>query len=196
MGCAILSDKPTQDHRKDLSITCTQGWIRHPWRVLICGARMPDRSFNRSWPNAQPLWHNGPMHTSKGCSTESWRPCWQCKKHISSKTELDKDLEQNGTVGICKGDEGLLGKRTFINNQTHGGDNRFESQVACCSKKSGLQTPRFEKKNWKEYTVFESGMVHRELNVQYKFDPPIDPKRVDKYLSGHLRTSCAVWKAH
>lgn len=39
-------------------------------------------------------------------------------------------------------------------------------------------------------------MLHRELNAQYKFDPPLDPKKVDKYLSGHLRTSHAVWKAH
>ena len=52
------------------------------------------------------------------------------------------------------------------------------------------------KESWKDYSVFEKTMLHKELNEQYKFDPQIGPKRVDKYLSGHLRTSRAVWKAH
>lgn len=52
------------------------------------------------------------------------------------------------------------------------------------------------KESWKEYTIFEKNMVHNELKEQFKFQPPIDPKCIDKYLSGHLRTSRAVWKAH
>ena len=52
------------------------------------------------------------------------------------------------------------------------------------------------KEGWKEYTKFEKEKVHRELNKTYKFDPPIDPKRVNTYLSDHLRSSRAVWKAH
>ena len=52
------------------------------------------------------------------------------------------------------------------------------------------------KESWKEYNHFEKDRVHREVNEQYKFDPPIDPKRIDKFLSCHLRTSRAVWKAH
>jgi hypothetical protein len=52
------------------------------------------------------------------------------------------------------------------------------------------------KESWKEYSVFEKTRLHKELNEHYKFDPPIRPKRIDKYLSGHLRTSRAVWKAH
>lgn len=38
--------------------------------------------------------------------------------------------------------------------------------------------------------------MHNELNTRYKFDPPLDPKFVNKYLSAHLRSSRAVWKAH
>ena len=49
---------------------------------------------------------------------------------------------------------------------------------------------------WKEYTNFDKARVHKELAAVYKFDPPLDEKRVEKYLSGHLRTSRAVWKAH
>lgn len=52
------------------------------------------------------------------------------------------------------------------------------------------------KDGWKEYTNFDKARVHKELNAEYKFDPPLDQKRVEKYLSGHLRTSRAVWKAH
>ena len=52
------------------------------------------------------------------------------------------------------------------------------------------------KDGWKEYTPFDKAKVHKELNAVYKFDPPLDRKRVEKYLSGHLRTSRAVWKAH
>jgi hypothetical protein len=52
------------------------------------------------------------------------------------------------------------------------------------------------KETWKDYTPFEKALVHNELNAQFKFDPPLDPKTIDKFLSGHLRTSRAVWKMH
>ena len=52
------------------------------------------------------------------------------------------------------------------------------------------------KEGWKEFSIFDREKVHTELNDNYKFDPPLDPKSVDKYLSGHLRTSRAIWKAH
>lgn len=52
------------------------------------------------------------------------------------------------------------------------------------------------KESWKDYNIFEKNMVHTELKEQFKFDPPLDPRKVDKYLSGHFRTSRAVWKAH
>lgn len=52
------------------------------------------------------------------------------------------------------------------------------------------------KESWKEYTLFEKSKIHQVMHEQYKFDPPIDPSKVYKYLSGHLRTSRAVWKAH
>ena len=52
------------------------------------------------------------------------------------------------------------------------------------------------KESWKDYNMFEKNMVHTELREQFKFDPPLDPRMIDKYLSGHFRTSRAVWKAH
>lgn len=52
------------------------------------------------------------------------------------------------------------------------------------------------KERWKDYSFFEKSVVHAQLNEVYNFDPPLDPKKVDKFLSSHLRTSRAVWKAH
>lgn len=40
------------------------------------------------------------------------------------------------------------------------------------------------KEGWKGYSIFEKRKVHKELNAQYKFDPPLDPKRVEEYLAG------------
>lgn len=44
--------------------------------------------------------------------------------------------------------------------------------------------------------MFEKTMVHKEFNAQFKFDPPLDSKHVEKYLANHLRSARAVWKAH
>ena len=52
------------------------------------------------------------------------------------------------------------------------------------------------KEGWKSYTIFEKSRVHREIGEILKSDPPLDPKMVDKYLAGHLRSARAVWKAH
>ena len=52
------------------------------------------------------------------------------------------------------------------------------------------------KESWRAYTMFEKAVFHQELNVLYKFDPPLDPKCMDKYLCRRLRSARAVWKAH
>lgn len=52
------------------------------------------------------------------------------------------------------------------------------------------------KEGWKQYTHFELARVHKELDEKYKFEPPLDPGRVNKYLAGHLRSARASWKSH
>ena len=52
------------------------------------------------------------------------------------------------------------------------------------------------KESWKEYSNFDKERVHNEIHEHYKFDPPLDARRINKYLAGHLRSSRAVWKAH
>ena len=72
----------------------------------------------------------------------------------------------------------------------------LKSRWHAAAKEVAYKLLDMRKENWKEYSFFEKETVHREVNERYGFDPPIDPKRIDKYLSGHLRTARAVWKAH
>lgn len=76
------------------------------------------------------------------------------------------------------------------------GQNDLKSAWHAAAKEVAYKFLDLRKESWKEYTIFEKNTVHNEVNEQYKYNPPIDPKRIDKYLSGHLRTSRAVWKAH
>lgn len=64
------------------------------------------------------------------------------------------------------------------------------------AKEAAYKLLDLRKEGWKSYTMFEKTKLHKEINFQYKFDPPLDPKRVDKYLAAHLRSARAVWKAH
>lgn len=74
--------------------------------------------------------------------------------------------------------------------------NDLKAAWHAAAKELGYKFLDLTKESWKEYTFHEKNTIHTELNEQYKFNPPIDPKRIDKYLSGHLRASRAVWKAH
>ena len=64
------------------------------------------------------------------------------------------------------------------------------------AKEVAYNTLDLSKDGWKAYSMFDKAKVHKDLNEKYKFDPPLDPKRVEKYLAGHLRSSRAAWKAH
>lgn len=75
-------------------------------------------------------------------------------------------------------------------------ENELKGKWHAAAKELAYKFLDLRKESWKDYNIFEKGMVHKLLKEQYKFDPPICPKQIDKYLSGHLRTSRAVWKAH
>ena len=76
-------------------------------------------------------------------------------------------------------------------DQTH-----LKARWHSAAKEAAYKFLDLRKDSWKCYTFFEKENIHRELNEHYKFDPMLDPKRVDKYLASHLRSSRAVWKAH
>ena len=76
------------------------------------------------------------------------------------------------------------------------GQHDLKSRWHAAAKEAAYKLLDLRKEGWKDYTLFEKSKVRDEINDKYHFDPPIDPRKVDKYLAGHLRTSRGVWKAH
>ena len=76
-------------------------------------------------------------------------------------------------------------------NETH-----LKARWHSAAKECAYKLLDLRKEGWKHYTLWDKERVHKELIRHYKFDPPLDPKVVDKYLAGHLRSSRAVWKSH
>ena len=74
-------------------------------------------------------------------------------------------------------------------NQTH-----LKSRWHATAKEIAYKILDMRKEKWKDYDAVDKAKVHKELNAQMKFDQPLDPQRVDKYLAGHLRSARAVWK--
>lgn len=80
---------------------------------------------------------------------------------------------------------------TVNSDETH-----LKTKWHAAAKNAAYKILDLRKEGWKEYTMFDLAKVHKEFKETCKFDPPIDPKRVEKYLAGHLRSMRAVWKAH
>lgn len=75
-------------------------------------------------------------------------------------------------------------------------DTHLKSRWHATAKEVAYKFLDLRKESWKSYSIFDKGKVHKEINAIIKFDPPLDGKRIDKYLAGHLRSARAVWKAH
>lgn len=75
-------------------------------------------------------------------------------------------------------------------NQSH-----LKARWQSAAKEAAYKHLDMRKEGWKGYSIFDKSKVHKEINATYKFDPPLDTKRVEKYLAAHLRSSRAVWKA-
>jgi hypothetical protein len=76
-------------------------------------------------------------------------------------------------------------------NQTH-----LKARWHAAAKEAAYKFLDLRKEGWKAYTPFEKALVHNEIEVRYKFEPPLDPLRIDKFLASHLRSARAVWKSH
>lgn len=91
--------------------------------------------------------------------------------------------------------ESLAGGRPPVinvsENHTH-----LKARWHSAAKEAAYKILDMRKEGWKSYTHNEKEKVHREMKLLYKVEPPIDPRQVDKYLAGHLRSARAVWKAH
>ena len=76
-------------------------------------------------------------------------------------------------------------------NETH-----LKARWHSAAKEAAYKFLDLRKEGWKSYSIFDKNKVHKAVTATFEFEPPLDPKSVDKYLSGHLRSSRAVWKAH
>lgn len=118
------------------------------------------------------------------------------KSKTAAKRNLMRNINRKANATFAKDlkDSLATGQPTTIKVVEENNDLKCAWHAA--AKELAYKFLDLTKESWKDYSVFEKTMLHKELNEQYKFDPPIGPKRIDKYLSGHLRTSRAVWKAH
>lgn len=76
------------------------------------------------------------------------------------------------------------------------GKTHLKTRWQAAAKEVAYKFLDLRKQSWKSYSHFEKAKVHKELDAVYKFDPPLDPIEVEKYLASHLRSARAVWKAH
>ena len=118
------------------------------------------------------------------------------KNTSAAKRNLTRNLNRRANSALAKEMKDALasGRTPVIKLSEDSSD--LKARWHAAAKEVAYRILDLTKESWKEYTHFEKETLHRELNRQYPFDPPLDPKKVDKYLSGHLRTSRAVWKAH
>lgn len=118
------------------------------------------------------------------------------KSTTSAKRNLAKSINRKANATFAKEVKEALatGRPATIKIPESSTDLKCRWHAA--AKEVAYRLLDMRKEGWKEYSIFEKETIHREVNERYNFDPPIDPKTLDKYLSGHLRTARAVWKAH
>lgn len=117
-------------------------------------------------------------------------------KKTTSKRNLTRNTNRKALTSFAREMKESLaqGRPTTIKVSEESSDLKAKWHAA--AKECAYKYLDLTKESWKDYTLFEKGVVHKEVNEILKWDPPLDPRRIDIYLSGHLRTSRAVWKAH
>ena len=118
------------------------------------------------------------------------------KRRANDKRNLTRNVNKQAHAAFVREmkDSLAAGRPPSLN----GGESATHLKVRwhTVAKTVAYQILDLTKESWKEYTIHDKGLVYRALNEQFQFDPPIDARRVEKYLCGHLRSSRAVWKAH
>ena len=118
------------------------------------------------------------------------------KSHPTSKRNSTKNVNKKAQSAFAKEMKESLAIRRPVMLKIGEGHNDLKARWHAAAKEIAYKMLDLRKEGWKDYSLFEKGRVHKELNFVYQFDPPIDPRKGDKYLAGHLRTSRGVWIAH
>lgn len=118
------------------------------------------------------------------------------KRMAAAKRNSTRNTNKKVNTAFAKEmKESLAGGRPPAFNVREG-QTHLKARWHSVAKEVLYNTLDLSKDGWKAYSTFDKGKIHKELNEKYKFDPPLDPKRVEKYLAGHLRSARAAWKAH
>lgn len=118
------------------------------------------------------------------------------KGRATARRNLTKSANKKAQVAYARGVKESLANGRPVTLNVAEGHTDLKARWHAAAKEAAYKILDLRKEGWKDYTIFEKEKVHREIKHQYKFDPPLDPRKVDKYLAGHLRTSRGVWKAH
>ena len=132
----------------------------------------------------------------KATQTAAARAPDTAKSRANAKRNLTRNLNRKANATFAKELKESLasGQPAAVNVAAEQSNLKGAWHIA--AKEAAYKYLDLRKESWKDYNQFEKAQVHKELAAQYRCNPPIDIECVDKYLSGHLRTSRAVWKAH
>ena len=133
-------------------------------------------------PKNEAHMEGGSLNTAKHTAIERKNVTRSTKKHAHTSFAM----EMKDSLA-----EGKPPKVNTSEDQMH-----LKARWHSATKEVTYHTLDLSKVGWKGYSTFDKGKVHKKLNAQYKFESPLDPKQVDKYLARHLRSSRAVWKTH
>lgn len=117
------------------------------------------------------------------------------KRRATAKMNVTRNTNKEVNAAFAKEmKDSFAGGRPPAMNVSEG-QTHLKARWHSAAKEVAYNILDLSKDEWKAYSMFDRGKVHKEMNEKYKFDPPLDPKRVDKYLAGCLRNSRAAWKA-
>ena len=118
------------------------------------------------------------------------------KRRAMDKRNLTRTLNKHANAAFLREmKDSLAGGRSPSLNVPESATH-LKARWHTAAKDAAYRLLDLRKESWKEYSNFDKGKVYSEINQKFKFDPPIEPRRINKYLAGHLRSSRAVWKAH
>ena len=118
------------------------------------------------------------------------------KSKLNARRNLTRKTNRKANTSFAKELKDSLASGRPTNLKVPADQTDLKAAWHAAAKEVAYKFLDLTRESWKDYSIFEKSVVHTELKEAYNFDPPLDPKRVDKYLSCHLRTSRAVWKAH
>ena len=175
---------------------CHTSRRRTPRRVHLCDPHTCSRWGGPCAESGDGRKHSGPHNAPRTGKRRGGGEVDKSKRRVAAKRNATRNTNKQANAAFAREmKESLAGGRAPAVNVSEG-QTHLKSRWHSAAKEVTYNILDLSADGWKAYSTFDKGKVHKELNEKYKFDPPLDPKRVEKYLAGHLRSSRAAWKAH